>query len=60
MFIKYPHRLTGLGKHDNVDYVEKFVCLLLGLEKMLSKILITPAVVFCERETCHRNGASIP
>ena len=33
MFIKYTHLLTGVGRDDNVDAAEKFVCLLYGIEE---------------------------
>ena len=33
MFIKYPHLSTGVGRDDNVDAAEKFVCLLYGNEE---------------------------
>ena len=46
MLIKYPHLLTvKVGRCDNVDDVEKSVCLLYGIEKRLSKILMLPGIV---------------
>ena len=33
MFIKYPHLLTGVGRGDNIEAAEKFICLLYGFEE---------------------------
>ena len=33
MFLKYPDLLTGVGRDDNVNAAEKFVCLLYGIAK---------------------------
>ena len=35
--LSFPHRLTGLGKDDNFDDVEKFVCLLYGIGENVVK-----------------------
>ena len=36
---------SGVGRDDNVD-AEKFVCLLDGIEKMVSMVLIMPGIGF--------------
>ena len=36
-FIRYPHVLTEVERADNVDDVEKCVCLLYGIEKNVVK-----------------------
>ena len=40
MLIKYAHLLTGVVRDDNVDDVWAFVCLLYGIEKMMSELLM--------------------
>ena len=46
MFIKYPQHLTGVGRGDNLIVAEKFVCLLYGIEKSVSTVLIMPGIIF--------------
>ena len=45
MFIKYPHLLTGVGRDEYADAVEKFNVSCMEFKKMVSRVLIMPVIV---------------
>ena len=52
MFIKYTLLLTGVGKDDQVDAAEKFVCLSHGIEEEDVKGIDNARhILFCGSET---------
>ena len=58
---KYPLLLTGVGKDDQVDAAEKFVCLSYGIEEEDAKGIDNARhILFCECETWPRDVASNP
>ena len=45
MFIKNPHLLTGVGRGDHVDAVEKSNVSCMESKNMVSRVLIMPGIV---------------